>query len=334
MVYVAEILLSLVVILLGAKGFTNGTEWLGKKFRLSKGAVGSVFAAVGTALPETLIPVVAILFGTGAVAQEVGVGAILGAPFMLCTVAFAVVGGAALFYKRNGKRESAIIQPSRCIGRDLGFFILVYALAVGASFMSPLGKKTVIVVLVLAYLFFVYQTFGDKECFSEEDEVEPLILARNQADPALWRIILQVLLALGAIIGGAKLFVDGVTFMAVGLGVPAFVFSLLIAPIATEMPEKFNSVIWIAEEQDTLAMGNITGAMVFQSAIIPALGIALTPWRLSGAALTSATLALLSAAAALLYYRRHRRLSPKLMITVGVLLYTIFIIAVVFGGLR
>lgn len=330
--YVVEILASLVIILLGAKGFTNGMEWLGKKLKLSKGAVGSIFAAVGTALPETLIPVVAILFGTGEVGHEVGVGAILGAPFMLSTVAFAIVGISALAYHK--RRESAAIQPSRCIDRDLKFFILVYALAVGASFMSPMGKKLVIAALVLSYIFFVYETFRDEECFTEEDEVEPLLLARKQEDPDLWRIILQVLLALGIIIAGAKLFVDGVTLLAVGLGVPAFVFSLLIAPIATEMPEKFNSVIWIGEEKDTLAMGNITGAMVFQSSLIPALGIALTPWELSGAALASAVLALLSAVVALLYYSRHKVLSPKLMIASGATLYTVFLLAVVFGGLR
>lgn len=328
--YVAKVLLSLVVILLGAKGFTNGMEWVGKKFRLSKGAVGSIFAAVGTALPETLIPVVAILFGTGLIGQEVGVGAILGAPFMLATVAMVVVGGAALAYRGRG----ASLTPSRCIGRDLTFFILVYALAVGASFMSAPGKKLVIVFLVLAYLVFVYQTFRDEECFTEDDAVEPLILARRQEDPDLWRIILQVLAALALIIAGAKLFVDGVTFLAVGLGVPAFVFSLLIAPVATEMPEKFNSVIWIGEEKDTLALGNITGAMVFQSSLIPALGIALTPWKLGTAALVSAVLTLLSALVALMYYRRHRALSPKVLIITGALLYAVFIVGVVFGGLR
>ncbi len=42
---------------------------------------------------------------------------------------------------------------------------------------------------------------------------------------------------------------------------------LLVAPIATELPEKFNAVIWIRQGKDTLAMGNITGAMVFQASI-------------------------------------------------------------------
>ena len=42
---------SLLVILAGAELFTNGVEWIGEGFGLSEGVVGSVLAAVGTALP-------------------------------------------------------------------------------------------------------------------------------------------------------------------------------------------------------------------------------------------------------------------------------------------
>jgi cation:H+ antiporter len=62
------------------------------------------------------------------------------------------------------------------------------------------------------------------------------------------------------------------------LGVSALVLSLLIVPVATELPEKVNSVLWIRRGKDTLAFGNITGAMVFQGTLLPALGILLTPW--------------------------------------------------------
>ena len=85
-------LLSFAVILAGCEFFTNGVEWAGKRFNLSEGAVGSVLAAVGTAMPETLVPLIAILMLGGEAGREIGVGAILGAPFMLATM--------ALFYLR------------------------------------------------------------------------------------------------------------------------------------------------------------------------------------------------------------------------------------------
>src|SRR3954454_7847422 len=95
------LVIAFVVILLGAELFTNGIEWFGKKLELAEGAVGSVLAAVGTALPETMIPIIAILFSGGASANEVGVGAILGAPFMLSTLAMFVTGAAVIVVARR-----------------------------------------------------------------------------------------------------------------------------------------------------------------------------------------------------------------------------------------
>jgi cation:H+ antiporter len=56
--------------------------------------------------------------------------------------------------------------------------------------------------------------------------------------------------------------------------------SLVLAPLATELPEKFNSVIWLRDDKDTLAFGNINGAMVFQSTLPVSLGLLFTRWEL------------------------------------------------------
>jgi cation:H+ antiporter len=93
-------------------------------------------------------------------------------------------------------------------------------------------------------------------------------------------VILQILVALAAIIFGADLFVRQLTSLSAAAGVPALVISLLITPIATELPEKFNSVMWMRQKKDTLALGNITGAMAFQSTFPVAIGMAFTQWRL------------------------------------------------------
>ncbi|MBI3575301.1 MAG: sodium:calcium antiporter, partial [Gammaproteobacteria bacterium] len=76
----AILLIALVVILIGAETFTNALEHLGERLKISEGVTGSIFAAVGTALPETMVPVVAILSTAGIqqVREEVSVGAILG----------------------------------------------------------------------------------------------------------------------------------------------------------------------------------------------------------------------------------------------------------------
>ena len=95
------LVIAFLVILLGAELFTNGIEWFGHRLNLAEGAVGSVLAAVATAMPETLIPVIAILGPvlSGAdpeASHAIGVGAILGAPFMLSTLAMFVTGVAVI----------------------------------------------------------------------------------------------------------------------------------------------------------------------------------------------------------------------------------------------
>ena len=80
---VLVLLVSLLIILFAAELFTNGIEWMGRRLGLGEGAVGSVLAAVGTALPETLIPIIAIIFATGEGSHEVGVGGLQGGPVML-----------------------------------------------------------------------------------------------------------------------------------------------------------------------------------------------------------------------------------------------------------
>jgi cation:H+ antiporter len=84
--------------------FTNGIEWLGLRLGLAETATGSVLAAVGTAMPETVVPLIAIFLGTKEQGEEIGEGAILGAPFMLGTLAMFVGGVAVLYGYKKGRR--------------------------------------------------------------------------------------------------------------------------------------------------------------------------------------------------------------------------------------
>lgn len=326
---VTELLVSFAVIFLGAKLFTNGIEWLGRKLNLTRGAVGSVLAAVGTALPESIIPIVAVFLGGGAVGHEVGIGAILGAPFMLGTLALAITGAAAVTCRERANRYH--LQAGGAVRRDLFFFLLAYPVAVGATYLPPSGRHVAAAYLVLLYLYFVYRTFTNGKRLGEEEELEPLFLARNHKEPSLWAVTGQVFLALAAIVAGAKIFVDGVTGIALGLSVPTFIFSLLIAPVATELPEKLNSIIWVRNGKDTLALGNITGAMVFQGSLIPAFGMTATAWHLTGAAFLSAGLAFASAAILFAFARTNAHLPAQLLLLTGGGFYLLFLVSVLFG---
>jgi cation:H+ antiporter len=120
--------------------------------------------------------------------------------------------------------------------------------------------------------------------------------ADDASAPPAWACVAQTLAGLGLMVGGAKVFVTGLEAVAKTFGVSSLVLALLVAPVATELPETFNSVLWIRRRKDTLALGNITGAMVFQSSFPVSVGLLFTPWHLSRAGLASAVIALVAAA--------------------------------------
>jgi cation:H+ antiporter len=325
---------SFVVILVGAELFTNGIEWFGHKLELAEGAIGSVLAAVGTAMPETMIPLIAITLGGGASASEVGVGAILGAPFMLSTLAMFVTGAGVLaFRKRRRFKEDLVVDPG-VLGHDMAYFAITYAIAVGAAFLpgEMIAPRRLVCLLLLG--IYVWYVIGHLRAeAAAEAELGPLRFNRldpkatpDSGSPRLRVVTFQVLVALACIVGGAWGFVRSVEGVSYSLGLDRTLLALIIAPIATELPEKLNSVIWVRQGKDTLAMGNITGAMVFQSAIPTSVGLAFAPeiWSTSGAgiAFASAGITFLSSAAIILPMLIRRRLDGRALLVGGIFYLT------------
>src|SRR6186713_426847 len=151
MMELVELAVALVVILIAAELFTNGIEWFGRSLNLAEGAVGSVLAAVGTALPETLIPIIAIVFATGASSDEVGVGAILGAPFMLSTLAMFVTGVAVLGFRRRRATGTEMRIDARVLAHDVRYFAIAYAIAIGSALLpqDPPWIRWLVAVLLI-----------------------------------------------------------------------------------------------------------------------------------------------------------------------------------------
>lgn len=322
------VIFSLAFILFSCVLFTNSVEWFGKKLNLSQGVVGSILAAVGTALPETIIPIIAILFYGGREASEIGVGAIAGAPFMLSTLAFLVTGGAVIIYSTFGKRTIKMNANASIFKRDLTYFIVIYSIAVFTSFLNQYNGIRVLatVILLLSYAFYIMRTFSGEQEMCED--VDTLYFTKLfNVDTNLFWIILQLGLSLFGIIYGAHMFVGYVKDLSNMLGISPLILSIIITPVATELPEKLNSIVWIGQKKDTLALGNITGAMVFQSSIPVAIGILLTPWNLSGITLLTAILALLSAIINLVWVKAKKAINPFILMLGGIL-YAVFLIAV------
>jgi cation:H+ antiporter len=328
-----ELVLSAVAIVVAAALFTNAVEILGERLDLGQGAVGSVLAAVGTALPETMIPLVAIVasFFTGSsAAGDIGVGAILGAPFLLATLAMFVAGVSALVFRRRRESDDDVVIDEGTARRDVLSFLGFFSLGVGAGIV-PLPfylKVTLAILLVAAYALYIRQTVksgGEKA----EDPPEKLTLWRSSSEAPTWAVAAQLVGTVAVMGAGAHFFVSAVEHLSKSVGVPAGVIALVLAPLATELPEKFNSVIWLRSNKDTLALGNITGAMVFQSSVSVALGLAFTSWRLDALNILAVALALAGGLYLYLLLRRDEPIEGEYLLVGGVL-YAVFLATVIF----
>lgn len=305
---VAGVLLvaSFVVMVAGALVFTNAVEWLGMRLDLGHAAVGSVLAGVATAMPESLIPVVAIIGGSQR--DEIAIGAVIGAPFLLATLAMAVSGGAALAYRR--RRGNTRLQPDRqATTQDLLVVVCALSLAIAVGLVgTPVLRFAAAAILLAAYALVTWKTITKAR--QEGAGAEPGGLYFNTArhePPTLFQVLAQTLVSLGLLVGAAQLFVSSIEHLAHGLGVDELMLTLIIAPLATELPEKLNSVVWVRQGKDTLAVGNITGAMVFQTMPLVAFAMIFTSWTLTAPALLAMLIALAGGALSLITLRRLGR---------------------------
>jgi cation:H+ antiporter len=306
-------------------------EWIGHRLEVGVGAVGSILAAVGTAMPETLIAIVALL-DVSEGSEDVAIGAIVGAPFLLGTLAMGLVGLFAYLYrdKRDQGTQLNVHRPT--LERDLVFFLVLFGFSGLLGWGPPAAVRIPVgVAFLLAYVAYIRLTLRGGGEVQSEESLNPLIFERRaerREDPGLAICVLQLLVGLAAMVGGAHLFVEELLDIAKSLGVEPLILALILAPLATELPEKVNSFFWVREGKDALALGNVTGAMVFQSMVPVGIGLLFTEWDLNWHAVLSIALGFaggLLAYESLLLSRRF-----KLPAVIGwFALYAAFLVAVI-----
>jgi cation:H+ antiporter len=281
-------------------------------------------------MPETLIAIVALLNASEG-SEDVAIGAIVGAPFLLGTLAMGLVGLFAYLYRQRRAQGIRLAAHGPTLERDLLFFLAFFALGGLLAWGPPAAVRIPVgLIFVASYFFYIARTLRGGGDVQDHATLNPLIFDPREdrrGNPSLALCIVQLLVGLGAMVGGAHLFVEELLHIAESIGVDALVLALILAPLATELPEKVNSFFWVREGKDALALGNITGAMVFQSTIPVGIGLLFTDWALDGNAILSICLGV--AGGILAYLSLHRAGVFRLPAVIGwFALYTAFIVVV------
>ncbi len=317
-------------IYLACEYFVNGIEWCGMRLNLGATAVGSVLAAFGTALPESAVMFVAVVFGATPEQKDLGVGAAMGGPLVLATLAYAVVGLALMMHRRRLGRATTEVKVDHArMSRDQAAFLGVFVVKVALGLLAFAVKPWLGVLFLAAYAVYVWREIRDSDTAPEEEELEPLSIRPNAAEPALGWAVLQALIALVVIGVASHVFVAQLEAIGTALRWPPHLVALLLSPVATELPETMNALIWVRQGKERLALANISGAMMIQATIPSALGIFFTPWRFDGPLLVSG---IVTALAILLLWVAFRRGAVNGRTLLGVSsLYALFALILTFG---
>ena len=195
---------------------------------------------------------------------------------------------------RTRRRSVRRGRPPR-LALDQTWFLVIAGAALVLGLVAFPGKPW------LGLLFFVgvrrstsrRELSGDGPAH-RADDLEPLRLWRRDGDPPRWAVIAQTLVALVVVVVASQLFVRQLEWAGPELGLPPAAVALLLAPIATELPEVLNAVIWARQGKTRLAMANIAGSMMVQATVPAGIGLLFTPWHFDAVLLT-ASLATLAA---------------------------------------
>lgn len=299
-------------IYLCCESFTNGVEWLGFRLKLGQTATGTILAALGTALPEGVVTLVATAFAENDAQQSIGIGAAMGGPLVLATIAYAIAGATLL-----GLKRIPVLLPAdrrRLSGNQIAF-LGIFIVKLGLGLVAFAGKPWFGWAFLAAYALYLRAEMRHP-AEEHEGELEPLKLRPRVAEPGLGWILLQCFGAAGIIFFASRFFVDELDKLAPALGISPQLVAMFISPVATELPEILNALIWIRQGKDKLALANISGSMMIQATIPTSFGIFFTPWLLDRS-LVLAGIATALAIAYLIVLFRRSHVQPVMLVQVG-----------------
>ncbi|MBF0124372.1 MAG: sodium:calcium antiporter [Magnetococcales bacterium] len=320
---------SAVTIYLACELFVNGVEWLGRKMGLGETATGTILAAFGTALPESVVTLVAVAFGDGPGQKDIGVGAALAGPMVLSTLTYGIVGLALMANASQrgltGRTIMVDVDHTR-LSRDQAWFMAIFIFKVALGFVAFTIKPWLGILFLAAYGLYVMKEVSGEQ--GGEEELEPLKFRPQESNPAMGWVSLQTGIALVVIFAASHLFVAQVEAVGIWFGVAPQVIALILSPIATELPETMNALIWVRQGRERLALANVSGAMMIQATVPSAFGLFFTPWLFDRSLTVSAAVTML--AIGTLFWMFHRGHVSGWRLSLLSLFYLIFVGSLVF----
>ncbi|MGC9226792.1 sodium:calcium antiporter [Caldivirga sp.] len=327
MVLITWITIGVALTFAGGLLFTNALEYIGGRSRIGESFVGAVISPIFTSTPELIVFAVALYLYGGESGQDIGIGTVMGEPFMISTVVFPLIFLFVFIGKFLGTRDDVVLEVNKELIIPYLLFTALYpTILLPALISSVIVKWTVALLLILTYIIYVKIMYSFQGLAIEDYEEPYLSLVVNIHGYRHALAFTQVVLALITLIIGSRLMVYAIDEAARLLSIDALSLTIVVVPLATVLPESITAVIWVLKNRDTMAVAALVGEKVLYSTIYPALGLLLTHWRLTLGALVSVIMVEVISII-IIYHIVRRRLTPDVAI-LGLIGYVVYVMLV------
>lgn len=264
----------LLLILLGANGLTDGAASIAKRFNIPSIVIGLTIVAFGTSAPELTVSVSSALKGS----PDIAIGNVVGSNIFNSLM---IVGCTALIAPIPIVRNTLRKEIPLSILAAVALFFCVSDAWMDGSTTGNVVSHTDGWLLLCFFAIFLGYTFA----IAKPEDVGTSTSESEGGDIKVlpwWQSILYIVGGLAGLVYGGRLFVDGATGLALGLGVSESVVGLTIVAGGTSLPELATSVVAAWKKNPEIAIGNVVGSNIFNIFFILGTSAAITPLPLQG----------------------------------------------------
>ena len=268
------VIVSIVIILLGANYLTDGAAALAARFKIPQLIIGLTVVAFGTSAPELTVSILGSLQGNGGIA----VGNVIGSNIFNV---FAILGISAMIFPLDVDKNSRLYDIPIAILASLVLSVLLLDPILDGR-ATDVTRAEALILTLMGILFLLYSVFmGKRGAKLEKAEVRQAEEAEKPLKKKpFWYILLAIVGGMAALVWGANLFVTNAAAFAGSLGISETLVGLTLVSWGTSAPELATSVVAAFKKNSGIAVGNVIGSNIFN--IFFVLGIAGTVHPLVG----------------------------------------------------
>lgn len=242
------------ILVVGGELTLRGAIGLARLLGVSAAMIGLTVVAFGTSAPELVVSLQATLDG----APDIAIGNVIGSNIANILLVLGV---------------GALIAPLICdpgsVRRDGTAMMASMVLLAGLGLTGVINawQGALMLVALVAYVTWSYRI--DRGNGTAVADLHAREVEETAGVPAAtWLVLLYVVVGLLALIGGAKLLVDGAIGVARAAGISEPVIGLSLVAMGTSLPELAATAVAAWRRHTDVAVGNVLGSNLFNVMLI------------------------------------------------------------------